>query len=122
MEVVTNHAGAEPGAQGYDPVGKRRDNDWTAQLTETGPETLLSGHDERVTTSRTYLGTARCTIGIQSSLIVWDWTPTKRRCREARSALRADGRPVAGCTGPSARVANSEDDPGIGSWIYPIGR
>ena len=33
---------------GYDLNGERRDNDWTARLTEAEIETLLGDHGERV--------------------------------------------------------------------------
>ena len=48
VEAVTNEAGAELVVLGYDPYGERRDNDWTARLTEAEIETLLGAHGERV--------------------------------------------------------------------------
>ena len=54
VEAVTDASGNELVVLGYDPYGKRRDNDWTARLTETEIETLLGAHGERV--SRGFTG------------------------------------------------------------------
>ena len=54
VESVTNEAGEELVVLGYDPYGERRDNDWTARLTEAEIETLLGAHGERV--SRGFTG------------------------------------------------------------------
>ena len=54
VEAVTDASGNELVVLGYDPYGERRDNDWTARLTETEIETLLSDHGERV--SRGFTG------------------------------------------------------------------
>ena len=48
VEAVMNEAGAELVVLGYDLNGERRDNDWTARLTEAEIETLLGDHGERV--------------------------------------------------------------------------
>ena len=54
VEAVTNEAGEELVVLGHDPYGERRDNDWTARLTEAEIETLLGAHGERV--SRGFTG------------------------------------------------------------------
>ena len=54
VEAVTDASGNELVVLGYDPYGQRRDNDWTARLTEAEIETLLGAHGERV--SRGFTG------------------------------------------------------------------